>query len=255
VLFGDIGGDYMAGESLGAGDYEMVLTAYSGEGGGGRALGSQSVSFSIAAEPSGREAAAGTLTLVDATNDVILFDLDRSVILDADSVDGIALSAAADPDDGGVDSVRFMVNGSQARIENADPFVLFGEKGGDYAGGLRLDAGDVAEIEAEFYGASNAAGDQLGKIASRIRVEDGTLSGTSSSPDTFAFDVTEMGAARVRGMEEIDSLALFGARRLNADAVLDRAEVVDGDTVLDFGGGNVLTIEAYRSLSSDDLIF
>ena len=196
--------------------------------------------------------AAAPLALVDAASDVFLFDLAPSVIIDADATEGVSLSAVADAGDD-VDSIRFLVDGVQARVENDAPFALFGANGDDYAGGLRLADGDVVEIAAELFGAPDAGGARIGKVASTIRVEDGVFSGTSSA-DVFAFDVDEMGPVRILNFEEADGLALFGAPGITARSVLDRATVVNGDTVVDFGGLNVMTIEDYASLSADDLV-
>jgi PKD repeat protein len=58
VLFGDEGGKFYSGKALGTGDYEMVLTAYSGEDGSGSILGSDTISFSIADGPAADAPAA-----------------------------------------------------------------------------------------------------------------------------------------------------------------------------------------------------
>jgi parallel beta-helix repeat protein len=47
ALFGDEDGVFYPGAALAAGDYQMVLTAYSGEEGGGSVLGSDTISFSV----------------------------------------------------------------------------------------------------------------------------------------------------------------------------------------------------------------
>ena len=67
VLFGDTSGGYKAGTNLDAGDYEMVLTAYSGKYGGGSVFGSQTISFSVAGGPPESEPQP------NAESDTILF--------------------------------------------------------------------------------------------------------------------------------------------------------------------------------------
>ena len=74
------------------------------------------------------------------------------------------------------------------------------------------------------------------------------------APDVFAFDQTRMGQDTVRGFEGFDQLAFFGGGGLGARDVLARARVVGEDTVIDFGGGDVLTLEGFAQLGTDHIL-
>ena len=139
TLFGyDGGGDFRSG-FLPNGSYTLTATPYTAKQGGGRALPSYSVSFTLTGNP--HASPVSGFTLVDARGPAP--DPDLGAIADGGTVD---VSAAAGEVNiraelglaGDVESVRFALAGpiSLDRVENTDgPLALFGDDGeGDYFG-------------------------------------------------------------------------------------------------------------------------
>ena len=198
--------------------------------------------------------APAALELVDAGADRALVALGAHTVLEADSVRGLALSVAARPAAPGAGSARMTLDEQVLRVENVEPFALFGDRGGDFAGGLALAAGEGARVAVELFGGPGASGRALGGAEARVAAQTGVLEGTALAPDVFAFDPARMGADTVRGFEGMDRLAFFGAQAPEAADALALARVVDGDTVLDFGAGHVLTLEGFAQLGADHLL-
>ena len=200
------------------------------------------------------EAPAAVLTLVDAGTDRALFALGASTVIDASSVAGRDLSMVARAEVSGVASARMLLDGAAKAVENVAPYALFGDRSGDFAGGLALREGDRATLAAELYSGANATGASLGGATARVSVEDGVIrGGLWHAPDVFAFDETRMGADTVRGFEAFDQLAFFGGT-VGVGDVLARAQVRGGDTVIDFGGGDVLTLDGFTGLGADHIL-
>jgi len=193
-----------------------------------------------------------TLYLVDAASDTVLFDLSDHVTVHAAAVAGRNLSAGSEY--AGSESARMFLDGAQTRIENVEAYALFGDRKGDFKGGLSLEAGDTVTIGAEYYAQNRARGEQLGQRDSIITVLDDLAgAGIATAPDTFVFDVTKMGTARLTTFDEIDTLALFGGAATSAEAVLALATIDGEDTLIDFGEGNILTLKGFTTLSANDL--
>jgi hypothetical protein len=159
ALFGDDGGEFYPGRTLDAGDYEIVLTAYSGSGGGGSVLGSDTISFSIAAEPDPGQV---TFDLALAHDDgrTIDGDLTDGEVVALDDIDDGPVTLIATPS-AGVGSVRMELVGVYEAVENAAPYVLFGDKDGEFYPGRMLGAGDY-EIVLTAYSGSGGGGSVLG---------------------------------------------------------------------------------------------
>ena len=194
------------------------------------------------------------LALVDAGADRVLFDLGAITVLEAQSVRGLDLSMVARAVAPDVASVRMLLNGAVQGIENIAPYALFGDRRGDYGGGLALDAGDRAEVTAEFFAGRGASGRALGETQAELSVQNQVLEGRALAADVFAFDETRMGRDAVRGFEDLDRLAFFGPRELEAADVLALARVLDGDTVIDFGGGDTLTLKDFAQLDAHHIL-
>ena len=191
------------------------------------------------------------LTLVDSRGNAAVVALAEHTVIDADAVKGRSLTAMAEPDRRGVESVELSIDGEVVRVEGEAPYALFGDRNGNFRGGLELDVGDEVELGATYYGKADAKGRALGEAEATIAVQDDVLTGRKAA-DVFVFDETKMGRDTVRGFEGRDALAFIGG--VSAREVLDRAEVVDGDTVIDFGGGDVLTLKDFANLGLDDVL-
>ena len=212
-----------------------------------------SVTIDVGGMPAASKPAA-TLALVDASTDRALFTLGASTILDADGVEGRKLTVAAIPEVSGVSSARMLLDGRSTQVENVEPYALFGDVSGDFEPGLDLDRGDVVTVGAKLFGGNGARGAFRGEAEARLSVDTGTIEGTYHAPDVFAFDETDMGADRIRSFEGFDQLAFFGGTVDRARDVLRLAREVDGDTVIDFGGGDVLTLEDFTGLTADHIL-
>ena len=202
-------------------------------------------------EPS---AAPTRLALADAQTDRELFTLAASTILEADSLEGRPLTVVAH---GAAEarSARLRLDGGSERVENVEPFALFGDRSGDLAGGLDLGDGSEVVVGAELFAGRRATGAALGEVDAALRAQSGIISGGRyHAPDVFAFDETRMGEDRVRHFEAFDRIAFFGDGGLEARDVLDRAQVRHGDTVIDFGEGNVLTLQSFVGLGTDHIL-
>ena len=198
--------------------------------------------------------APARLALADAGADRELFTLGASTIVEADSIEGRQLTVLAHGAPS-ARSARMQVDGGHERIENVEPYALFGDRSGDLAGGLDLEGGETAAVSAELFAGRSATGAALGGAEATLRAQSGVISGGRyHAPDLFAFDETRMGEDRVRHFEAFDRIALFGGSGLDAQGVLDRARVEHDDTVIDFGEGNVLTLQGFTGLQVDDIL-
>ncbi len=205
-----------------------------------------------APEPAPAAAADGELTLVDTRSNKAVVTLGERSVIDADAVAGLNLGVSAAPGMGGVRSAEMSLDGKVLRVENDAPYALFGDNGGNFLGGLRLKRGDAIEVGATFYDRADARGRALGEVEATLAVQDGTLTGRRGAADVFVFDEAKMGRDTVRGFEGRDALAFLGG--VSAREVLDRAEVTGGDTVIDFGGGDVLILKDFTGLGLDDIL-
>lgn len=129
ALFGDISGDY-ASIPLQAGMYEVNATPFSELKGQGDAGPTASVSFTLW-QPS---VESFTLIDTDADQPVTGYDpIAEGAHIDLSMLSTYNLSIRANVSDS-VESVSFDLNsGLEQRIENVEPYSLFGDVGGDYA--------------------------------------------------------------------------------------------------------------------------
>lgn len=197
-------------------------------------------------------ASEGTITLIDARSDKALVTLGANTVIEAASVKGLDLAAAAKPAADGVESAALTLGGRTLRVENEAPYAFHGDTKGDYAGGLSLKDGGTIKLGATFYALDGAKGATRGEVSASITVDDGTLKGRANAADVFVFHEGKMGRDTVEGFEARDTLAFLGD--LGARQILDRASVSGGDTVIDFGGGDVLTLKDFAALGLDDIL-
>jgi hypothetical protein len=153
-----------------------------------------------------------------------------------------------------VASARLFLNDQATRVENVEPYALFGDTEGDFRGGLSLQEDDAIEVGIDFYAEPRAVGERVATLASTITTAAGVLdSGRDGAADIYALDETKIGATGVTSFDELDTLALFGGTAATAAEVIALAEVKDGDTIIDVGDGNILTLSGYSDLSADDV--
>jgi hypothetical protein len=190
------------------------------------------------------------LTLIDARTDKGILELGARTVIEAASVKGLDLDAMAEAP-GGARSAKFKLDGKAQPVEKVKPYALFADDRGDFEGGLTLRAGATHRIEASFHSGPNATGKVVGTTAAQISVQDGAIRG-SSAADVFAFDEGKMGRDTIVNFQEGDALAFMGG--ISARQALSKAKAVDGDTVFDFGGGDVLVLRDFTGVGLDDIL-
>ncbi|MEM6739460.1 MAG: malectin domain-containing carbohydrate-binding protein [Pseudomonadota bacterium] len=203
----------------------------------------------------------GEAFLVDAGSDVLLAPLGGTTVIDADAVAGLQLSVGAFDDGSAESAVLTLFDGvgddkSQTNVqtENFVPYALFGDNNGNYkTKNLVLEEGDARSVEVEYFSEDAAAGEALGSLGLDLLVQDDGLSGGDASAVLFLLDETTMGTESIEDFDADDTLAFIGGA--DEAEVLASASVVDGDTVIDFGGGNELTLVSFVGLGADDLTF
>ena len=194
-----------------------------------------------------------TLSLVDAGSDRALVELGSHTVVDADSVKGRSLTVSAEAEIGGVGSARMLLDGRSVRTENVEPFALFGDRSGDFDGGLTIGGGKTVDVR--LHTGRDGRGAVKGEESARIETDSGVVTGRAGAADVFAFDERKMGADEIRNFDHFDRIVFFGGSVDDASDVLSRVKVVGRDTVIDFGGGDKLTLDHFTSLDADHLVF
>ena len=222
-----------------------------GNGGGGNGGGGGKPAPKPAKPGPDLDVDVGDFTLVDARLNKPIVDLGERAVIEAASVRGMSLDVVADAP-GSAGSARMALDGRTMRIENKAPFTLYGDERGDYRGGLDLSEGQDARVSATFHQGANGTGKVVGRSTLAIEVEDGVLSGRKGASDVFVLHERKMGRDTISDFEERDALAFVGG--ISTKAVLAKADVKGGDTVIDFGGGDVLILKDFTTLGADDIL-
>ncbi|MEM9757106.1 MAG: hypothetical protein AAF914_13975, partial [Pseudomonadota bacterium] len=197
--------------------------------------------------------AASQLWLVDTEDNEELLALGEKTIVHEGLVSGRPISVAAEIDESRMDveSARMSLDGRDVRVENVEPYALFGDLSRDYLGGMDLEAGDAHDIGVRYFGADRARGPELGTDTLRLEVQGAEMVGEDGVDDLFAFDPDTLGAARITGFEAGDRLAAPGSD--HAD-LMSAGSWEGDDWVIRFGGGNRLTLEdlAARQIAAEE---
>jgi hypothetical protein len=159
-LFGDSDGKFKSGH-LTAGSHTVTATPYSRSGGSGDAGSALSVTFTVTDR---------TLTgfvLVDADTDEDIMPLTDGTRLDLSMLPR-HLNVRAETGGEEIGSVKFKLDGGYSRIENVEPFALFGNHGPDYlAGTLRT---GKRTLTATPYRKDRAKGDKGPSLSVQLRI-------------------------------------------------------------------------------------
>lgn len=163
ALFGDAKGVDFAGRIFPEGEYTATVTSWSGNGGAGRALGNETLTFVLGDDNS--------VGLTPSDLKIILFEVgtgrELQVLNDDATVDLDSLTSgrfnirAVVPDDADVESVRFELDGriDHRNVENLAPYNLFS---GPEAPAAAEFATGTYRIKVDLYTLDNAAGQLLG---------------------------------------------------------------------------------------------
>ena len=189
--------------------------------------------------------------LVDTDTDQIIAPLGADTIIDAGLASATRLGVATDAANrGNVESVGYSLDGEAISTENVAPYALFGDISGDFKDGRFFEAGDYT-LQADYFSSNSLAGDALGSDEIKITVADSVFDAAGKAA-VFIFETASMGADVITGFGEDDQLVFTDIA--DTSAVLADAQIVNGDTVLDFGGDNVLLLRNYTWLSEDNFV-
>nr|WP_319385749.1 Ig-like domain-containing protein [uncultured Roseibium sp.] len=116
-----------------------------------------------------------TFNFVDTDTNEVITALSDGDVLAADLFEGRNVSIAAYHlnADSPVESVRLTL-GSQSRLENVEPYALFGDTRGDFYDGMTLEAGPQ-ELQFSAYSEDKGTGDLLETMTLQFSVEDNGL--------------------------------------------------------------------------------
>ncbi|SLN59277.1 hypothetical protein ROA7450_03067 [Roseovarius albus] len=142
------------------------------------------------------------LQLIDTTTDQVLVDMNQGAKLSSDDLEGryVTLSAEAINPDVGIGSVKIEFDGQHSRIENVEPYALFGDNGkGNFYGGEKIDDG-IHTATLTVYSGRGGKGSVLEEVTLNFEVGDydsvlidgssTTISSYSASQDTGTATVT-----------------------------------------------------------------
>ncbi|MEO0985811.1 MAG: Ig-like domain-containing protein, partial [Cyanobacteria bacterium J06639_14] len=175
ALFGDIKGDFIGQTNVfPEGKNSIVFDLYDRDRLKGDLLGTVTRNFTIVDDISG--SAELTVGLFDAESDTLITEIDNGdEILASTLADRSVTIAAFVPDDsvlkGQVESMFFNLNeGEITRVENFEPYALFGDIKGDYKGGT-LPLGD-STIAFDLYSRNRLKGEFLGTVTRDFTIID-----------------------------------------------------------------------------------
>ncbi|MET1413587.1 Ig-like domain-containing protein [Roseibium sp. HPY-6] len=111
----------------------------------------------------------------DTDTNEIITTLEDGDVLDAGLFEGrnVTIAATHIDDDSPVESVRLTM-GSQSRLENVEPYALFGDTKGDFFDGTSLGEG-TQDIEISVYDKDKGGGDLLESLTLQFTVDGGGL--------------------------------------------------------------------------------
>jgi hypothetical protein len=177
-LFGDKAGDYLGGIDFDPGSYRLVVDVYSAAGGRGTLLDSFDYDFTV--RETVVEPEPIRVRFFDTATDTVAARLADGLALDAAVLDGPATLAVDIVEggalDGQVGSVRLRLSGdaTATRTESGAPYSLFGDKAGDYLGGLDFDPGSY-RLVVDVYSAAGGRGTLLDSFDYDFTVTGGLL--------------------------------------------------------------------------------
>ncbi|MGF1523393.1 MAG: Ig-like domain-containing protein [Leptolyngbyaceae cyanobacterium] len=164
ALFGDFMGDFGGGE-LPVGANSLALDFFTENGLRGDLIGSVTRNFTLIEE--GLTGDAVTVGLFDTETDTLIETIENGAEIVVDSTQNLTIAAFVNEDSarfGQVESVFLNLNeGEITRQENAEPYALFGDIGGDFRNGS-LPVGNNT-LELELFSKNGLKGDLLETVA------------------------------------------------------------------------------------------
>ncbi|MEO0623508.1 MAG: Ig-like domain-containing protein [Pseudomonadota bacterium] len=146
AVFGDdMQGDFFDGTTLAPGEHELSYEVFAGGDKSGGSLGKGTVTFTVEdVQPDGSEFVEIGLYTTSKDEDAKVVDVVNGSVLDADDLSAAGkLSVGLLAADGApeIGSIKLDYDG-HTRIENVEPYALFGDIKGDFKGGTTFEEGD-----------------------------------------------------------------------------------------------------------------
>lgn len=139
AIFGDNAGDFFEGSGFQLGQNKLELALFDKNGGNGQKIGAADLTFSFLADMVEQDVEFG---LYDADTDTLITDLKDGDEVLLSEIEGKSINIAANiaPSSAFFDDAESMVfdldNGAATRIENVEPYALFGDFAGDFNAGM-----------------------------------------------------------------------------------------------------------------------
>ena len=111
-------------------------------------------------EPEVPETQDFTVFLVDAETDEVLTQVTNGEELSFEFGQHNNVNLAVYSADAEVESIVLQLNGENRRVENVEPYALFGDSQGDFADGIELGSGEFT-LSVSGYSVDRARGEQL----------------------------------------------------------------------------------------------
>ena len=176
-LFGDRRGNFRNGKEFSEGEFTLTLEAFSGRAGNGELLEAISTDFSIGTPEPQVAFAQGVVETdeplfkifaVDTQTDETLIELVPGEAIEPSLFEGRLISFYAvqnedNPNVGLIRSVRLLLNGEDARVENSAPYSMFGDRRGDFRAGETFDEGTFT-LTLEAFTRRGGEGDLVGIV-------------------------------------------------------------------------------------------
>lgn len=269
ALFGDSKGDYKKGFTLEVGEYDFDVIAYSGKGGRGLKLETLNIDVTVGEVTGGggspdpvttppgdvsvppapkpqpvvyapetdleyEDSASDSIldiSLVLTKSDREVASLDGDTVVSADAIAKQKVTVAATAADGApaIGSVRLEMKGVGTRTENVEPYALFGDRNGDYSGGITLDEGSYS-VTLKAYSGKNGTGNLLETVTRNFEVgdvESVAIDGSLRALDSFSA-AQDTGTASASGNGRTVTL------NSNAWKTIEINETITKDSVLSF---------------------
>ncbi len=162
ALMGDIDGDFRDGVTLPEGTHVLSYEVFALDGGKG-SLGTGQISFTVAEPDQTAEPAPFDIGLytTNRSNDVKIADLGQGGTLDASLLDGagpLSIGVVDLDDTLGAGSVVMTLNDDLRKVENFEPYALFGNSGDNYKGGMEFEADTAYSVEIALHEGRNGEG-------------------------------------------------------------------------------------------------
>jgi len=172
------------------------------------------------------------IKLIDTSTDEVLVDLHQGMKLSSDDLSDrkITLSAEAIGGSAGtIGSVRLEMDGQYSRMENVEPYALFGDNNGNFFGGKQL-ADGIHTATLTVYEGKNGTGSVLEQVNLEFDIGDYDSVIINGSPSTISSYSESQDAGTATVSSDQSAIELEGS----AWKAVDLFEFITEETVLKF---------------------